>query len=74
VTPFVLPENHLRVADDVLGVGVTGHFELESADIIVGAQCPEVRLLDVKNAVKLTHLKKTKTKTKLEQLLKGICL
>ena len=53
-----LPENHLRVADDVLGVGVAGHFELESTYEIVAAQRPEVGLLNVQNAVKLAHLKK----------------
>jgi len=54
------PEDQLRVADDVLGVCVVRHLQLESADVVVAAQCPEVRLLNVQNAMELTYLYKKK--------------
>ncbi len=54
---LAIPEDHLGVANDVLSVGVAGDLEFESADVVVAAQRPEVRLLDVQNSLKLAHLK-----------------
>ena len=44
------------MADDVLGVGVVGNLKLETSDVVVAAQGPEMRLLDVQNTVELAHL------------------
>lgn len=54
---LAIPEDHLGVANDVLSVGVAGDLEFESADVVVAAQRPEVRLLYVQNSLKLAHLK-----------------
>ena len=46
-----IPKNHLSVADNVFGVCIAGHFKLEATDEVVGAQCPEVRLLNVQHTL-----------------------
>ena len=44
-------EDHLGVGDHVLGVGRRGHLQLEAAHEVVGAEGPEVGLLDALHAL-----------------------
>jgi hypothetical protein len=47
------PEYVLCVADDVLGVGIGQHLQLEATAVVVGAQCPEVLLVDSLHSLQL---------------------
>ena len=44
-------EDVLGVADDVLGVSIGRHLQLQSAAIVIGAQCPEMCLLGENNQI-----------------------
>ena len=49
-------EDVLGVADDVLSISIARHLQLQSAAIVIGAQRPEMRLLETNNPVSYTHL------------------
>jgi len=50
------PEDHLSVTHDVLSVRVTRNLQLETSAVVVGAQRPEVRLVDPLDSLQLHHL------------------
>lgn len=54
-----LREDTVGLAKDPACIGVRGHQQLQCTDVDVGAQRPEVRLLQVVNALQLLHLKRT---------------
>ena len=49
-------ENVLSVADDVLCISIGRHLELQSATIVISAQCPEMRLVHSLDPLQLHHL------------------
>lgn len=54
-----LCEDVVRLAEDPAGVGLGCHQQLQGADVDIGAQGPEVRLLQVVDPLQLLHLKAT---------------
>lgn len=54
-----LCEDVVSLAEDPAGVGIRAHQQLQCADVNIGAQRPEVRLLQVVYALQLLHLKAT---------------
>lgn len=55
-----LCEDIVGLAEDPPGISVGGHQQLQRADVDVGAQRPEVRLLQVVYALQLLYLKATR--------------
>lgn len=51
-----LCEDVVRLAEDPAGVGIGGDQQLQRSNVNVGAQSPEVRLLQVVDALQLLHL------------------
>ena len=49
-------EDVLGVTDDVLGISIARHLQLQAAAIVIGAQRPEMRLLGTNNRLKINFL------------------